>query len=100
MATHVGKLTTYTNTVPQKRVVTDRIVLASPYDIAAIQALGLKNESKFRFDQYTWSYLRMLEDTYTPRTTTIGDEFTNSNNCNYNNCNRFQVIPNRTMSPK
>ena len=77
---HVGKMTTYTNTQAQKRVVTDRIVLASPYDISAIQALGLDNTAKFKFvntpgTTYTW-----LEDTYNPTTDTIGGEFTNSTN--------------------
>jgi hypothetical protein len=56
---NTGQMTTYTNTYNQRRTVTDRILLASPYDIAAIQALGLTNESKFKFVDtpgvvYTW----------------------------------------------
>lgn len=78
MALNSGMVTTYTNTQAQRRVVTDRILLASPYDIAAIQALGLENTSKFRFVNtpgvtYTW-----LEDTYLPRTDTIDNGFASS----------------------
>ena len=40
----------YSNTVPQKRMVTDRIVTTSPTDIPAILALGgLNGASKFQF---------------------------------------------------
>ena len=64
MTTYSGLQSTYSNTAAQKRMVTDRIILADPYDIAAITALGLKNENKFRFvnephRQYEW-----LEDAY------------------------------------
>jgi len=68
---YTGMMTTYTNTNNQRRTVTDRLVLASPYDIAAIQALGLDNTAKFKFVdtpgvQYTW-----YEDTYVPNNDTL-----------------------------
>jgi len=61
----------YSSTQPQKRVVTDRIVMADPLSITLISALGLNNESKFKFvntpgRQYEW-----LEDTYSPRADTL-----------------------------
>lgn len=64
MATGSGLITTYDNTVPQKRMVTDRIIMADPYDITTLTALGMNNISKFSFvnqpnRQYEW-----LEDVY------------------------------------
>lgn len=49
MATGNGLLTSYSNTLSQKTMITDRIIMADPYDIATITALGLDNSSKFRF---------------------------------------------------
>ena len=71
-------MTTYTNTVNQRRTVTDRLVLASPYDIAAIQALGLDNTAKFKFVdtpgvQYTW-----YEDTYVQSNDTLSENITSA----------------------
>lgn len=65
-----GQQTSYTNTVPQKRVVSDRILLTDPNEIVAINTLGLNNESKFAFvnppgRQYEW-----LEQRYNTRTLT------------------------------
>ena len=39
----------YSATLPQKRVVTDRILMTDSIDMVAIKALGLNNESKFAF---------------------------------------------------
>jgi len=44
-----GQQPTYSATVPQKRVVTDRIIFTDNMEIAAISALGLNNESTFNF---------------------------------------------------
>lgn len=64
MTTGSGLITTYDNTVPQKRMVTDRIIMADPYDITTMTVLGLNNAGKFQFvnqpnRQYEW-----LEDVY------------------------------------
>lgn len=64
MATGSGLITTYDNIIPQKRMVTDRIIMADPYDITTLTALGMNNISKFSFvnqpnRQYEW-----LEDVY------------------------------------
>ena len=65
-----GQQGSYTNTVPQKRVVTDRILLTDPNEIATISVLGLDNSSKFQFAnppgrQYEW-----LEQRYNTTTLT------------------------------
>ena len=44
-----GQNITYSATVPQMRVVTDRILMTDVVDMVAIKALGLNNESKFAF---------------------------------------------------
>jgi hypothetical protein len=44
-----GQNITYSATVPQKRVVTDRILMTDAIDLVAIKALGLNNESSFAF---------------------------------------------------
>lgn len=59
MATYSGQQTSYSNTLIQKTMITDRIIMADPYDITAITALGLDNASKFQFVNapnrtYTW----------------------------------------------
>ncbi len=64
MTTGSGLITSYDNTYPQKRMVTDRIILADPYDIATITALGLSNESKFRFVNTPGRSYEWLEDAY------------------------------------
>lgn len=64
MTTQSGMYYTYSNTLPQKRMVTDRIVTASPYDITTILALGLDNSSKFRFVNEPHRSYEWLEDAY------------------------------------
>ena len=79
MATLAGQIHSYSNTQPQKRTVTDRILLTDPNEIVAISVMGLNNESKFRFvnapgRQYEW-----LEDTYRDRTDTGNDNDIDTN---------------------
>lgn len=77
MATNTGLVTIYDNTVPDKRMVTDRILNQNPYDIVAYQYLGT-DMSKFNFvnlDNHSYSW---LNDTYTARTDTITDAFTDT----------------------
>lgn len=77
MATNSGMNTIYDNTVPDKRMVTDRILMVEPYDIVAYSYLGT-DMSKFKFvnlDEHSYSW---LNDTYTDRTDTITDAFTDT----------------------
>jgi len=64
MTTGSGLITSYDNTVPLKRTVTDRIILADPYDITTITALGLDNASKFQFVNTPNRTYEWLEDAY------------------------------------
>jgi len=76
MAT-TGLVTIYDNTVPDKRMVTDRILMMEPYDIVAYSYLGT-DMGKFNFvnlDEHSYSW---LNDTYTDRTDTITDAFTDT----------------------
>lgn len=65
-----GQQTSYTNTQPQKRVVTDRILMTDPNEIVAINALGLDNESKFQFVNPPGKAYEWLEQRYNTRTLT------------------------------
>ncbi len=71
MATISGRVDSYDHTVPRKRAVTDNILLTSPFDRVTIDALGLKNESKFRFVNLPAREYEWLEDNYVARTDTI-----------------------------
>lgn len=64
MATGSGLITSYDNTVPLKRTVTDRIIMADPYDITTITALGLNNASKFQLVNTPGRTYEWLEDAY------------------------------------
>ena len=79
MATVSGQIHSYSNTQPQKRTVTDKILLTDPNEIAAISVLGLNNESRFQFvntpgRQYEW-----LQDTYRLVTDTGNDNDIDTN---------------------
>ncbi|MFA5808754.1 MAG: DUF5309 family protein [Thermoleophilia bacterium] len=63
----------YSATLPQKRMVTDRIILADPMSIAGLNALGLHNESKFSFVNTPGRSYEWLEDTYLLRSDTAAD---------------------------
>ena len=66
-----GQLTTFSATLPQKRVVSDRIIMADPMSIAGINALGLDNESKFQFVNTPGVVYEWLEDTYAARSDVV-----------------------------
>ena len=66
MAAGSGQISSYNNTVPQKRVVTDRIITKEPMSIVAITALGLHNEDKFAFVNTPGTAYDWLEDTFAP----------------------------------
>lgn len=61
-----GLQQSYSATLPQKRMVTDRILMKDPYDIILISALGLDNESKFNFVNTPHRSYEWLEDSYLP----------------------------------
>ena len=65
-----GQQDSYTNTVPQKRVVSDRILLTDPNEIVTINALGLDNASKFAFVNDPGRVYEWLEQKYNTRTLT------------------------------
>lgn len=64
MAVGSGLITSYDNTYIQKTMITDRIIMADPYDIATISALGLDNASKFAFVNTPGRTYSWLEDAY------------------------------------
>jgi hypothetical protein len=75
---HLGQITAYTNTAPHKRVITDRIILASPYKIQTILALGLDNESKFNFVNTPGKKYEWLEDAYLADSDTVSSGLASS----------------------
>lgn len=59
-----GQQTTYVGTVPQKRVISDRIILTDPMEIPLVSALGLNGESKFKFVNAPGKIYEWLMDAY------------------------------------
>lgn len=70
MATKSGLVQSYVNTVPDKRMVTDRILMIEPYNIATYLALGT-DVGKFNMTNREGKVYEWLEDTFTPVTTTL-----------------------------
>lgn len=68
-----GQQTSYVGTLPQKRVVSDRILLSDPMEIPLISALGLDGESKFKFVNTPGLTYEWLEDAYSGLSTTAND---------------------------
>lgn len=71
-------LTTYSDTTPQKRVITDVISLIDPSDTVAIDALGGLDGAagKFRFVNGKSTVVEWLEDTLAPLTDTLNGSIT------------------------
>jgi len=67
MTTLTGQVYSYSNTVPQKRTLTDRIILASPYDVTTILRLGTDNASKFALINWPNRVYEWLQDSYPAR---------------------------------
>lgn len=67
MSTLTGIVYSYSNTVPQKRTLTDRIILASPYDVTTILRLGTDNASKFALINWPNRIYEWLQDAYPAR---------------------------------
>jgi len=74
MATYSGMQGSYSNTLAQKVMITDRIIMADPYDITAITALGLDNASKFNFINQPGRTYSWLEDAYPAITATATED--------------------------
>jgi hypothetical protein len=95
MATGSGQLTSYSNTIPQKTMISDRIILADVYDIPTITALGLNNEAKFRFVNTPGRTYEWLEDVYPEVTDTAAGTnltvTTNTTTITITYPNRFHV---------
>jgi Family of unknown function (DUF5309) len=70
MASQIGQLTSYQDTVPDKRMVTDRILRIEPYDIVAYSYLGT-DMGKFNFTNRDNKTYEWLESTYNDRTDTV-----------------------------
>lgn len=70
MASQIGQLNSYQDSVPDKRMVTDRILRIEPYDIVAYSYLGT-DMSKFKFVNRDNKVFEWLESTYNDRTDTI-----------------------------
>jgi len=71
MATIHGMVDSYDNTVPQKRMVTDRILMADVFERRTIDALGLNNSAKFRFANEPGRTYDWMEDTFVGRSDTL-----------------------------
>lgn len=76
MAT-TGMVTIYDNTVPDKRMVTDRILNMNPLDLVAYSYLGT-DMGKFNFTNIDETLYEWLNDTYTDRTDTITEAVANT----------------------
>jgi len=70
MASQIGQLNSYQDTVPDKRMVTDRILRIEPYDIVLYSYLGT-DMGKFNFTNREGKVYEWLESTYNDRTDTI-----------------------------
>lgn len=67
MASQIGQLTSYQDTVPDRRMVTDRILRIEPNDIVAYSYLGT-DMGKFNFVNRDNKIFEWLESTYNDRT--------------------------------
>lgn len=78
MANLASPLTTYSDTTPQRRVITDVISLIDPSDAPMVMALGgLDGASgKFRFVNGKGKVMEWLEDTLLPLATTLNESAT------------------------
>jgi len=75
MATTSGLVQSYVNTVPDKRMVSDKIFLIEPYNIATYLALGT-DMGKFNFVNSPGKKYEWLEDTFNAVSTTPGASVT------------------------
>jgi len=67
---YLGKMSSYDNTIPNKIMVTDRILQTNPLKIVPYLRLG-SDVGKFAFVNMDGTNYRWLEDTYMPETSTL-----------------------------
>ena len=67
----LGQEISYSATIPQKRVVADRIVMIEPMEYVAVNALGIDNSSKFAFVNGPGTMYEWLEDVWSSRSDTL-----------------------------
>lgn len=77
MASQIGQLTSYQDTVPDRRMVTDRILRIEPYDIVAYSYLGT-DMGKFNFTNRDGKVYEWLESTYNDRTDPVASGLASS----------------------
>jgi hypothetical protein len=66
-------MTSYSDTTPQKKVITDAIDIISPRDVPVVKYFGLDGDpGKFSMVNWPSTTVYWLEDTLTPLTTTLG----------------------------
>lgn len=70
MTAQSGLVQTYINTVPDRRMVTDRILMTDPYEIMTYLALGT-DMGKFNFANRDGKMYEWLEDTFNPVADTV-----------------------------
>ena len=70
MANNSGMVQSYQNTIPDRRMVTDRILMIEPSEIKTYLALGT-DMGKFNFVNREGKIFEWLEDTFTPVTDAI-----------------------------
>ena len=70
MTSQTGMIQSYINTVPDKRMVTDRILQLDPLDIVAYSYLGT-DMGKFNFTNRDGKVYEWLEDNWNDRTDTV-----------------------------
>jgi len=87
MATASGLVQSYVNTVPDKRMVTDRILMIEPYNIATYLALGT-DVGKFDFVNRDGKVYEWLQDTFNSVSTTM-----NSNTMVTDTSTAYTFIP-------
>ena len=73
MAVGTGQLQSYSATIPHKRMITDKILNLDPYEIVALNALGLDNMSKFSFVNTPGRTYEWLTDQFAPVANTLND---------------------------
>ena len=77
MASQNGQMTSYQDTVPDKRMVTDEILKIEPYDIVAYKYLGT-DMKKFNFANRDGKIYEWLESTYNDRTDPVASGLASS----------------------
>lgn len=71
-----GQINSYVQLLPQKRVVSDRIIMTEPMEQPLISVFGLNNESKFKFVNTPGKMYEWLEDTYSPLSDALNQDTT------------------------